>query len=78
MKAPTSAELSQLTQTLAQRIGCYLERQGFLERDAQNTYLTGDDFDAGTMEQRPGSPVTYRIAEGVRAADAGRIRGAVR
>ena len=34
VKAPSSAELARLTQTLAQRIGRYLERQGLLERDA--------------------------------------------
>ena len=33
VKAPASAELTRLTQTLAQRIGLYLERQGLLERD---------------------------------------------
>jgi hypothetical protein len=36
VKAPTSAELIQLAHTLAQRIGRYLERQGLLERDADD------------------------------------------
>lgn len=39
--APTSAELTRLTQTLALRIGRYLERQGLLERDAENSYSPG-------------------------------------
>ena len=39
VKAPTSAELTRLTHTLARRIGRYLERQGLLERDAENSYL---------------------------------------
>ena len=36
VKAATSAELTRLAQTLAQRIGCLLERQGLLEGDADD------------------------------------------
>jgi hypothetical protein len=64
VKAPTSAELNQLTQTLAQRIGRYLERQGLLERDVENSYLAGDDLESGAMAQVLGSSITYRIAIG--------------
>jgi hypothetical protein len=64
VKAPTSAELSHLTQALALRIGRYLERQGLLERDAENSYLAGDALEAGPMEQLVGSSITYRIAIG--------------
>ena len=64
VKAPTSAELAGLTQTLARRIGRFLERQGLLERDAENSYLAGDAFEAGPMEQLLGSSITYRIAVG--------------
>ncbi len=63
-RAPTSAELLQLSQTLAQRIGRYLEREGLLERDAENAYLTGDEAGADMMEQLFGSSITYRIAVG--------------
>ena len=45
VKAPTSEELTRLTHTIAQRIARYLERQGFLVRDAQNSYLTYDGMD---------------------------------
>jgi hypothetical protein len=55
VKAPSSAELDRLTQTLAQRIGRYLERQGLLERDAENSYLAGDGLEAGPMDQLLGS-----------------------
>ena len=48
VKAPTSAELARLTQTLAQRIGRYRERQGLLERDAD------DCKDAGGTTPRMG------------------------
>lgn len=64
VKAPTSAELTRLTQTLALRVGLYLERQGLLQRDAENSYLPGDDLEAGPMEQLLGSSITYRIALG--------------
>ena len=39
VKAPTSEELTRLTHTIAQRIARYLERQGFLVRDAQLSHL---------------------------------------
>ena len=61
VKAPTSAELARLTQALALRIGRYLERRGLLERDAENSYLAGDDLEVGPMEQLLGSSTTYRI-----------------
>jgi len=64
VKAPSRAELARLTQILAQRIGRYLERQGLLERDAENSYLAGDALESAPMEQLLGSSVTYRIAVG--------------
>ena len=64
VKAPTSAELTALTQTLARRISRYLARQGLLERDAENSYLAGDDLAASPMAQLLGSSITYRIAVG--------------
>ena len=64
MKAPTSDELTRLTQNVAQRIGRYLERQGLLERDAQNCYLAGDELEAEPMGQLLGSSISYRIAVG--------------
>jgi hypothetical protein len=42
VKAPTRAEFAQLTQTLDRRIAYYLERQGPLERDAENAHLSGE------------------------------------
>ncbi|MEW8347339.1 MAG: IS91 family transposase [Candidatus Thiodiazotropha taylori] len=57
-KAPTAAELSELAHTLAFRIGRYLER------DMENSYLVGDEIDAGPMAQLQGASVTYRVAVG--------------
>jgi len=64
VKAPTSAELTQLSQTIAQRVGRFLERQGLLERDAESSYLAGDAVEAGPMDQLRGHSITYRIAIG--------------
>jgi len=64
VKAPTSAELTQLSQTIARRVGRFLERQGLLERDAENSYLAGDALEAGPMDQLLGHSITYRIAIG--------------
>ena len=66
-KAPTSAELTQLTHTLASRVGRFLERQGLLERDAENSYLALDAVDDDTLNQLLGSSITYRIAVGPQA-----------
>ena len=42
VKAPTSAELTQLALTIAHRVGRFLERQGLLEREMENSYLASD------------------------------------
>ena len=45
VKAPTSAELTQLTDRIARHVGRFLERQGLLERDAQHSYLAGESVE---------------------------------
>lgn len=37
--------LARLTRNLARRSGPYLERQGLLERDSENSYLVGDELE---------------------------------
>ena len=67
VKAPTSDELTQLTHTIAQRVARYLERQGLLVRDDENSYLTAQGVDAdhdSPMNHLLGSSITYRIAMG--------------
>jgi ribosomal protein S27E len=67
VKAPLSAELSQLTHTIAHRIGRYLERQGLLVRDAEHSYLAleaSDENPEDSMSQLQGHSITYRIAVG--------------
>jgi hypothetical protein len=67
VKAPTGAELTQLALTIAHRVGHFLERQGLLERDAENSYLSGDAVDDDPMSQLCGRSITYHIAVGPQA-----------
>lgn len=62
--APTSAELAQLAHTVAHRVDRFLERQGLLERDAENSDLAGDVVGDDTMSDLWGHSITYRIAVG--------------
>jgi hypothetical protein len=56
-----------LADTIARRIGRFLERQGLLERDAENSWLAGDDIDDDPMSSVLGHSITYRIAVGPNA-----------
>ena len=67
VKAPTTEELTQLVHTIAHRVGRYLERQGLLERDMENSYLASDAVDDDPMNQLRGHSITYRIAVGPQA-----------
>lgn len=67
VKAPTSVELTRLNHTLARRIGRFLEREGLLARDAENSCLAGGAEDEGPMDQLRGQSITYRIAVGPQA-----------
>ena len=62
VKAPTSAELTQLADTMTRRVVRFLEGQGLLERDAENTWLAGDHFDDDPMSSVIGHAITYRIS----------------
>jgi hypothetical protein len=64
VKAPTSTELTQLTQVIARRVGRFLERQDLLDCDAEDSYLTGDVLEAEPMDQLRVHSITVRIAIG--------------
>lgn len=36
-----------------------------LERDAENSYLTGDDLASGLLAQLQGASISYRVAVGL-------------
>ena len=67
VNAPASAELTQLVHTIAHRVGRYLERQGWLERDAENDYLALDSADDDPLSVLQGHSISYRIALGPQA-----------
>jgi len=64
VKSPSSAEITRLTHTIAHRVGRFLERQGLLERGAENSYLASDAVDDDPMTPLLGHSITYRIAVG--------------
>lgn len=50
--------------TIAHRVGRYLERHGWLERDAENDYLALDSADDDPISVLQGHSISYRIALG--------------
>jgi len=64
VKAPTSDELTRLSHTIARRVGRFLQRQGLLESDAENRYVSADAVDDESMAHLQGHSITYRIAVG--------------
>jgi hypothetical protein len=67
VKTPTGAELSAPTGRIASRVGCFLERQGLLERDAESASLSERALDDEPMVELLAHSITYRIAVGPRA-----------
>jgi len=52
---------------ISQRVGRYLERQGLLVRDIENSYLQLEALDDSVMNDLLGHSITYRIAVGPQA-----------
>ena len=63
VRAPISDELTGLVHTISHRIAHLLERQGLLERDIEQSYLTLEEDD-DSMSQIQGHSIIYRIAVG--------------
>jgi hypothetical protein len=53
-----------LNYTISHRVARYLERQGIMERDEENSYLQLDGIDDDSMQQLMGCSISYRIAVG--------------
>ena len=71
VRAPTSAELTKLTHTIAERVGRFLQRQGLLECDGEQSYLAAEAVDEGTMDPLLVRSITYRITVGPQAGRKG-------
>ena len=63
-KAPEKDELCKLVNQISLRVAAYLLRQGFLERDEENSYLRLDGMEEDPMQQLLGHSITYRVAVG--------------
>jgi hypothetical protein len=53
-----------LVHTISHRVAQFLERQGVLEHDEENSYLQLEGMDEDPMQQLIGCSVSYRIAVG--------------
>ena len=64
VKPPTMEDLDKITHTIASRVSRYLERAGYLYRNAESEYLdlVTDEDDA--MHGIIGASVSYRMAFG--------------
>jgi hypothetical protein len=62
--APDQQELAILVHTISHRVAQFLERQGVLKRDEENSYLQLEGMDEDPMQQLIGCSVSYRIAVG--------------
>lgn len=62
--APNQQELTELVHTISHRVAGYLQREGILERDEENSYLALEEGDEDPMRQVLGCSVSYRIAIG--------------
>ena len=67
LSAPRPQALEQLIHTISQRVGAYLEREGLLVRDIENTYLQLEASDESALNDLLGHSITYRIAVGPQA-----------
>jgi hypothetical protein len=63
-RAPEKDELCKLVNQISLRVAAYLERQGYLERDEENSYLQLDGMEEDPMQQLLGHSITYRVAVG--------------
>jgi len=64
VRAPERAELEALVQSVSERVGRHLERQGLLVRDAEASYLALEPEGEDALAPVLGSAITYRIALG--------------
>ena len=54
----------ELVHKISHRVAGFLEREGILERDEENSYLNLEEGDEDPMQQVLGCSVRYRIAIG--------------
>ena len=67
VKPPSTEHLDALTHTIALRVARYLERVGYLVRDAESDYLDLQTEDDDAMATLIGASISYRLAFGPNA-----------
>lgn len=67
VKPPTPEDLDTITHTIAKRVSRYLERAGYLYRDADSEYLALVSEEDDAMHGIIGASVSYRLAFGPNA-----------
>jgi len=64
LRSPDTRTLEGLIQTICHRVGTYLEHQGLVVRDIENTYRALESTKASAMDDLLGHSISYRIAVG--------------
>ena len=64
VKAPAQAALQTLVSSIASRLARFLVREGLLEQDVENSYLSLDHLEPNPLQQVHGHSITYLIAVG--------------
>lgn len=64
VQTPSIQDLTTLTQQIAKRMAHTLERQGLLEQDAENSYLSWDGIETDGLSPLQSHSITYQIALG--------------
>ena len=67
MKPPAEEDLDKITHTIAKRVSRYLERAGYLYRDAETEYLDLVPEEEDAMHEIIGASISYRLAFGPNA-----------
>lgn len=64
VKAPTHSDMEHLVHTVSHRIAAYLDRQGLIQRDKDNSFLDLPMDDEDSLLPWQAASVSYRIAVG--------------
>ena len=67
VRPPTSHDLNRVTQKIAQRVSRYLEKAGYLVRDAESEYLDFYTDEEDAMAGIVGASISYRLVFGPHA-----------
>ncbi|MBO6558763.1 MAG: transposase [Pseudomonadales bacterium] len=67
MRPPNPEDLHKITHMIAKRVSRYLERAGYLYRDAESAYLDLVPDEENAMHGIIGASITYRLAFGANA-----------